>query len=62
MNKTELVEAVATSASLSKKDAEAAVKATFEAVTERYSLSASAHLKQENVLQEQVITRRQARQ
>ncbi|MGP1360868.1 MAG: HU family DNA-binding protein [Candidatus Fimenecus sp.] len=33
MNKTELVEAVAVAASLSKKDAEAAVKATFEAVT-----------------------------
>lgn len=34
MNKTELVAAVATKADLSKKDAEAAVKAVLDAVTE----------------------------
>ncbi len=34
MNKTELVAAVATKADLSKKDADAAVKAVLEAVTE----------------------------
>lgn len=34
MNKTELVAAVATKANLSKKDAEAAVKAVLDAVTE----------------------------
>ena len=34
MNKTELVAAVATKADLSKKDAEAAVKAVIDAVTE----------------------------
>jgi len=34
MNKTELVAAVATKAELSKKDAEAAVKAVIESVTE----------------------------
>ena len=34
MNKTELVAAVATKAELSKKDADAAVKAVIEAVTE----------------------------
>lgn len=34
MNKTELVAAVATKTELSKKDAEAAVKAVFDAVTE----------------------------
>ena len=33
MNKTELVAAVADKAGLSKKDAEAAVKATFDAIT-----------------------------
>ena len=32
MNKTQLVEAVAAEANLSKKDAEAAVKATFAAI------------------------------
>lgn len=34
MNKTELVEAVAAKAGISKKDADAAVKATFETITE----------------------------
>ena len=34
MNKTELIEAVVAKAGLSKKDADAAVKATFEAITE----------------------------
>ena len=34
MNKTELVEAVVAKAGISKKDADAAVKATFEAITE----------------------------
>ena len=34
MNKTELVAAVATKAELSKKDADAAVKAVIDAVTE----------------------------
>lgn len=34
MNKTELVAAVATKAELSKKDAEEAVKAVFDAITE----------------------------
>ena len=34
MNKTELIEAVAAKAGLKKKDAEAAVNATFEAITE----------------------------
>lgn len=33
MNKTELIEAVAAKANLKKKDAEAAVNATFEAIT-----------------------------
>ena len=33
MNKTELVAAVAAKAELSKKDAEAAVEATFDAIT-----------------------------
>lgn len=34
MNKTELVEAVVAKAGISKKDADAVVKATFEAITE----------------------------
>ena len=34
MNKTELIEAVVAKAGLTKKDADAAVKATFEAITE----------------------------
>lgn len=34
MNKTELVEAVVAKTGISKKDADAAVKATFEAITE----------------------------
>ena len=37
MNKTELVAAVATKADLSKKDAEAAVKAVLDAVTEAHA-------------------------
>ena len=38
MNKTELVAAVAAKAEISKKDAEAAVAATFDAITAALSL------------------------
>lgn len=51
MNKTELIASVAQKSELTKKDAEKAVKAVFEAVSEtlkkakKFRLSVSVHLK-----------------
>lgn len=67
MNKTELIAAVAEKAGLSKKDADAAVSAVFDAVTaelakgEKIGSSASARLRFVNALQKRVATREPAR-
>lgn len=67
MNKTELIAAVAEKAGLSKKDADAAVAAVFDAMTaelkkgEKFSSSASAPLKFVSALQNRAATPRPAK-
>ena len=60
MNKTEFIAAVAENADISKKDAEKAIKAFADVVTEELK-KGEEHLKFPRELQEREETRRQAR-